>query len=352
MSIFKKISNVFSKTKTFTESNTPKMSLSLNKVEVNKIVNDTDLSPEEILMLDLLNEKDTSNDLFPGYWEYSYDVNAKLLFGNLVKGGFYSKEKSLVTTLQRKTIEDLKHILRDNNLKVSGKKQELIDRILSNLPQEKLDSIELIEVYKVNDKAKDIIKKNDHISYFHNSPLDISIYEAHDYKKKYPNLTPLEIAYDISSQKAEVYLKKNLWGLYRNLKHGLSVAEKNVGNIKNQLALLFEVCYIDLSGVDNNFSLEPYLLEIKEQYFFPYENSSATLAPGIVSEIKTIQVKLNLTDAQLKVIFLEVLQNYALPFHLFTKDECADILIAEFERDLIKLNEIYKVAEKRYCNKK
>lgn len=355
MSILKKLGNLFSKKKNqlipinqdlANDSVKKDTILSTEKFELNRVINDGNLSLEEILMLALTNERDTSNDFFPGYWQYTYNVNPQILFTNLIERGFYTKEKSLFITLERKTVEELKSILRSHNLKVSGKKQILIERILNELNKEQLNSIELIEVYKINDKAKEILANNEHILFFHNNPMEISIYEAHDFKNKNPQYSPIEIARHLIGIKSERHIANGDWGLYRNSRFSLAEIETQAQNLEGALVLLFEVCYLGLSGMGNNFN--PDFIDIYEKHFFPYEESLNTLAPGIVNLIKKLKVKLNLSDLELGQAFLTSMEKYQVPFHLFTKDECANILIAEINYEEEQLKKIYKVAEKRY----
>lgn len=357
MSIFKRIGNLFSKKESQITSNHHSVGNSINeevvlateKLELNRIINDGDLSPEEILMLALTSEMDTSKNSFPGYWQYSYNVNPQILFTKLIGRGFYTKEKSLLVTLERKTVEELKGILRKYNLKVSGKKQVLIERILEELNDEQLNSIELIEVYKINDKAQEILNTNDHILFFHNYSMEISIYEAHDFKNKNPHYSPVEIARHLIGIKSERHVTNGDWGLYRSSRLSLAEIEMKNQNLEKALVLIFEVCYLDLSGLWNNFNLD--YLYIYEQNFFPYENSTQKIAPGVVNYIKRLKVKLGLSDTDLKQMYLKSMDKYQLPFHLFTKDESADILIAEINFDEAKLKNIYKIAEKRYITK-
>ncbi|ANB58577.1 SAP domain protein [Anoxybacillus sp. B7M1] len=357
MSFIRKLANLFSKKETqITPMNhqprkvlDDEVTLSPQKFEINRLINNGGLTIEEILMLALIEEKDTNNDFFPGFWQYSYNVNPKLLFANLIKKGFYLKEKSLTTTLERKTVDELKEILRKHNLKVSGRKQELIDRILNELCEEELNSIELIEVYKRNEKAKEIIEKNEHIIFFHRNQTEISIYEAHDFKNKNPHYSPVEIARELIDLKAKRHIANKDWGLYRNTRVSLAEIEIKEQNFDIALALLFEVCYLDLSGMSNNFDLN--FLYIYEDRFFPYEKSIHTLAPGIVNYIRKLKVKLELTDENLKHLYLSTMHKYQVPFHLFTKEETANILIAEINNDVNTLKEIYKTARKRYFNK-
>jgi len=49
--------------------------------------------------------------------------------------------------------------------------------------------------------------------------------------------------------------------------------------------------------------------------------------------------------------FLESVLKYKIESHFFTNDECGDIMLAEMENDKNKLEEIYKIAEKRLRKK-
>ncbi len=96
------------------------------------IVDDKPLTSVEISFLKYMNENDVVNPYIPGYWTYEYNINyKKILTTFLVKG--YLEISSDIETLPFLTVNELKDILRNNGLKVSGKKSELIDRIKNSL---------------------------------------------------------------------------------------------------------------------------------------------------------------------------------------------------------------------------
>lgn len=116
--------------------------------------------------------------------------------------------------------------------------------------------------------------------------------------------------------------------------------------LEDALSFLFEVCYIDLSGLSNGFNLEH--LFIYEEYYFPYAKSSAKVNQHYINQILKVKHELNLTDEELKKIYIDAVGKVTLPFQLFTDDEVFEIIKCEFTNDIDELTNIYKVAESRY----
>ncbi|PNZ30039.1 hypothetical protein CD114_01400, partial [Mammaliicoccus sciuri] len=85
-------------------------------------------------------------------------------------------------SLQKLKIPELKDILRANNLKLTGKKQDLINRILDNLQSIDSNTLNLPAVYVATDKGKDLIEKTPYVKYFLNEYL-IGLSRAHQILK-------------------------------------------------------------------------------------------------------------------------------------------------------------------------
>ena len=80
----------------------------------------------------------------------------------LVENGYLAGEGESVTaeSISKKyTVAQLKELLKENGLKVSGKKQELVERILPVLAENSGD-------YELTDKAKEFIKENSWIDLY------------------------------------------------------------------------------------------------------------------------------------------------------------------------------------------
>lgn len=103
------------------------------------LVDNKPFSAVEKSFLKYMSGNNVINPYIPGYWTYEYHINyKKLLTKFLVQG--YLKISSDADTLPFLTVEELKAILRCNNLKVSGKKEELINRITDNIDSSVIES--------------------------------------------------------------------------------------------------------------------------------------------------------------------------------------------------------------------
>ena len=107
------------------------------------------------------------------------------------------------------------------------------------------------------------------------------------------------------------------------------VAEE--GRIDDALRLLCEVFRYDLSGMSNDFRMES--LYIFAKYFFPYEKTMVKMAPGITERIQKYANTLVLDRNQLHEFMIDEMKKYSLQFQLFSPEECADIVLAECEKD-------------------
>ena len=119
--------------------------------------------------------------------------------------------------------------------------------------------------------------------------------------------------------------------------------------IKDSLGMLSEVVFYDLSGLGNGY--DPRFLDIYAQKFFPYKDSIVTMAPGITSAVIHCQKELNLSDEELKATMLDRMNRLSAPLHLFTPEECVDIVLMENHEDTEALTKIYAKAKRRFKQK-
>ncbi len=108
----------------------------------------------------------TNQTLIPQYFEYRYGVDSDECIATLTKLG-YIKICGARQSLDVLNMVVLKRILQASGLPTSGKKEELLKRILENIPEEQLASQVSLRKYEITpigqailDKYDDIIQKH------------------------------------------------------------------------------------------------------------------------------------------------------------------------------------------------
>lgn len=110
----------------------------------------------EIILLDWLNGS-KQNAKIPSSIVSFYSINPLKATYELIEKGLI-KNGPISSGLNSLKATQLKDILRENNAKVSGKKEELIDRIIKNNYTESIN-FEIPKTYVVSDEGKEILDK-------------------------------------------------------------------------------------------------------------------------------------------------------------------------------------------------
>ena len=114
------------------------------------------LSYGDILMLDWLNGQKT-NKKVPGYFVESFQINPLASKQKYKKMGLLISG-SVESRLQTLRVPELKEILKKNNQKISGRKNELINRIKQNI-NENYYINDLPKTYGLSSEALSLLKK-------------------------------------------------------------------------------------------------------------------------------------------------------------------------------------------------
>lgn len=133
-----------------------------------------------------------SEDCYPAYMQSSWGIKNPLQFHmQLIEQG-YLVEMNLEQKIQNLKVADLKNILKSQNLQVSGKKQELIHRLLEH---GNLDSVANIvaneKEYCLSEKAINFLSSSDSIYSLEISRQNINRYLS-DEVEKYQILATLD----------------------------------------------------------------------------------------------------------------------------------------------------------------
>lgn len=190
---------------------------------------------------------------YPAYFSDRYFIkNASEIHKGWIDSGILAPPK-IDEILKYKTVVELKEILRKNNLKVSGKKSELIERILENnaysvdAQNENNDPI-----YAITEAGRSILKNNEPWLYYHRMK-NSDVIPLKFYKETWEHFQSLwkfvPSGLDISwacLQKLKLDVKS-----YRELRSVLLASIENLEDSKKEEIvpdLALQIICIDLSG--------------------------------------------------------------------------------------------------------
>ncbi|HEL1580714.1 TPA: SAP domain-containing protein [Streptococcus suis] len=210
------------------------------------------LTPGQLILIDWTNKTGRSEN-FPGYFKYTFGIDAKREQEKLLNNGYFEFFK----TLKPLKVPELKSILIAHQLPTTGKKENLSRRITENID---LNSLEIPVSYILTDKSKDILNKNDgYVRSYHDKYFDMESYHA------YKNELAFNGGYgDIKwAYLNDESIKNTLagdYGLLRNTKFAQYHQLFDENKIVDSFSFIIEVFLMDVSGLDNgyNYDRKPY----------------------------------------------------------------------------------------------
>ncbi len=107
---------------------------------------------------------------YPGFWWFQYGIRdvGEMLRSLEVRG--YIEFASAKDSVSKLTIAQLKEILIEHGLSTSGKKSDLVERVVSNVSEENLLGQGIERKYKLTSAGKLELTENEYFSYMHKHP--------------------------------------------------------------------------------------------------------------------------------------------------------------------------------------
>lgn len=306
------------------------------------------LYPHEILVLSysphfVVNGENS----FAGFWWYKYGIKDVMKIVESLKGKGLIQIGSVKDAVNMEKLPAIKEELKKRGLKVSGKKEELVTRLLENATEEELNTVFLKRPFQLTDTGSELLKKYEWIPFIHSNNIeDLDIWNLTALVQQPPYTKYRDKIWGYLNQRGGVHMKEGNFGLYRNSRFTISEFVASEGKKDIAFGLLCEVVAYDLSGLYNGFRMD--FLDMYSKFFFPYENSNHTIAPEITKRIQEYGEEFGWSSDELRQQLVTGISKIKLPFRLFTNEECADIIMAEIVGDKDKLNVIYHQAEVRF----
>lgn len=309
------------------------------------------LYPHEVLVLSYAPHFHVSQDDYQAFWEYSYgirDVNA-VLQSLLVRG--YISAGTVEDAVRNETTAVIKEELKKRGLKTSGKKAELVERLISEVPEKILAKTFTKKPYSLTYKGRTVLDRYEWVHLIHSKAKgDVDMWEFAEIMERSDGADYRDVLIKHLDVKSAASFKRNHFGFYRNYRLRMYQFSKDFGYTEDAFRYLCEVVACDLTPSFSNTDWIPdrFLLAQMADSCFPYEKSSMTLPPGIIEELKKCIGALGWTDDDVRERAAGYIDNVDLPVRPFTAEECADILLAEMRGNKEYLSNVYRTAEKKY----
>lgn len=232
-----------------------------------------------------------------------------------------------VYSISNYTISDIKKVLKKYDLKVSGKKDELIERISKNLSDDEINNEFENSTFVLTSEAEKFLKENKYIIYYYDNSLDefISLekYESL-FKKSKVTDSIYEVLYRYYTNLANESVNNKQWDHYKiSIGHIINISVDNISDLK---LLKLHIKYFILEA--NNWICDDYS---------DYYNPSFNLEFNKSRNDLIVSLKLELNELQ--EIFDESWSEVKIPSYTVTKADTFKKLILAFNGG--DLNEIH-----------
>lgn len=312
------------------------------------------LYPHEILMLSYAHTYKLSENKFQGFWYYLYSVtDPQSVLVSLHEREFLAVG-DLRAAIERLKVSDLKEELQAVGAKTTGKKAELVDRLMEVGDTQTLEQKYPDRYFALTEKGQRELDENEYVTYLHRlkyMPVwDMNYLLYHD--------NPSHLGYrdmlwrEFNIQCGE-HFKAGNFGLYRNTRMYMYQFLMEENKHKTAFAMLCEVVAYDLSGLGNNERLDhdpiigKFMLEQTLKMGFPYNNPLYKMPPAVIEWMSDMKDILKLSEAEFRAALLENFEQVSLYRRIFTNEECVEVVMNEIDNHPRKQAALYKQAEER-----
>ncbi|WP_273420243.1 SAP domain-containing protein [Veillonella caviae] len=284
-------------------------------------------------LLNAINGRNAKSD-FPYYFTERYSPNWQNLVQKLIENG-YLQFASPIDALQYLIIPELKSILKNNNLKLSGKKSELIERIKNNIPIDKIEHL-IPLIYQATVSGEELIKQYEVYIMLENSQYNLSeIYATKQELERLNQNTSTDniIQIVISNNILRNSQEKN-WSDFMFNYYDLSIYQTQKSNYSEALNNLMRFVYMNLTGLSRNNTVESYTLLL--------------IPPAAIRNTDKLMQKLLIDNNEFNERFIENASELdkIIPFTYFDK-----YIALEIYKDALKEPDLNMLRYKKYANK-
>lgn len=305
------------------------------------------LYPHEILILEYANTFMTDHNDFQGFWWYKYGVHdVDFYLKSLYNKGFI-QVGDINAAIESQTATELKNQLKSHGLVVGGKKNDLVNRMINEVPLDELEKCYSRRPYQLTTLGKEALKNEGYVLYIHRHPIeDLDIWSLNTMVHTPPYLPYRDKIWGYLNHRGADHVLAGDYGMYRNCRYQMYLFLMEEEKTRTALEMIIEVIFFDLSGLWNGYN--PQYLSVFASHYFPYRESSIKIPPGILQAVIKCQNALGITDDELKYEMIRSMSHMSAPLQIFSPEECAEIVLYEMHQNANALTNIYENARKRF----
>jgi len=197
-------------------------------------VENTDLTYQDAKLLRFWDFKHTDFQI-PSYYQkdYLYKDAAPALERFLEKG--YLQKSGLEKNIALKTIPELKEVLAAHGMKTTGKKPELVSRLLENLPADTLEQLFPVGVYRITETGQAALAPYDLLLESDQYGLTFPYFRLIQARKAYPTASGREIFAKLFAEDIEKSYREQKPLQYANVVSSAGVYAQKLGEPEKAL---------------------------------------------------------------------------------------------------------------------
>lgn len=293
------------------------------------------MTPTETLFLWYIKDKPAKNPSIATYWTTTYCIeDFQAVIVRLCENGLLSANENYAFNASKCTVTELKAIAMDHEILATGKKAELVERILNNLSESEVSNLFSGIYFRLTDKGTALLENSKHLILFHQQRShldgDLTLEIVAILREESPRLDEYQLLINYHKRKALNDAKREECPP-RNLVYCLATLFALKGDTVSSLRCLLIICYWDMSGA----MYLPYIFDGKG--IFDDENSPTKKAdkvmarvefsPAVVSSIGKYKSALSLEDGAFFDTYNSALLNIETVDAVYNKDEIFALLL-------------------------
>lgn len=301
------------------------------------------LYPHEILLLHYATGYTFGQKKYQNFWYYRYLIpNVQSALHSLLERGFLTIG-SFEDQIEKSSANNLKALLKTKGLRVSGKKNELVSRVIENFDPSEVNIDKSRMYYALTELGKSELTENQYVLFVHRHSeysMDrlnkMVVKMKRDYKEcvieelqEHAN----EALKDPARYKGTFWLKQ--YAIFCN-------EEK-----RHEEGFAYLCCYVQkMMNSSNRDAVDSlriaWILKSASKMYFPYERGTAgCITLEIVDLFEQYKNASELDDAMFEKALLSQFEQFSIVGDYFKPDQLARIVMLELKDDVPSLEKLY-----------